>query len=310
VKNEYYGLNEGLPGDVHLRQARLACVDCHSGDEMHGMTYEPGEVAHRYDGAAEPSCETCHEDDLGENSTVLQHQLHGTDLLSCQSCHSVAYTNCVNCHVDRSAEDVPFFTVEEHFTGFFLGRNTLQSEERPWAYVPVRHVPVDPESFSAYGDDLLTNFLNRPTWAYATPHSIQRNTPQTETCITCHDNNQFFLTPDKVEEFELGGANLNVVVEKAPPFPENLPEKMKAALAAIERAKQMKAEQQAAAEEEAESAPVEADVDDVDAAPDDATGAPDAERDDNGGTGSFWSNGDDDALDAENGDGASSFWSN
>lgn len=52
VKNEYYGLNEGYTGDVHLRQARLACTDCHTAAEMHGQ----GEFAMsetRYDGQAE-----------------------------------------------------------------------------------------------------------------------------------------------------------------------------------------------------------------------------------------------------------------
>jgi hypothetical protein len=235
VKNEYYGLNEGLPGDVHLRQARLACTDCHTADEMHGMGDFAG-LTSRYDGPVQPTCESCHADDIGKGSGILQHELHGTDLLSCQACHSVAYTNCTNCHVDRSEDDVPFYTVESHSVGFYLGLNTQQSADRPWKYVPVRHVPVDVNSFEAYGENLLDNFLSRATWAYATPHNIQRNTPQTERCITCHGNDEIFLTLDKLAAGEDGGANLNVIVDAAPPFPENLPELLEQALAAVEAA--------------------------------------------------------------------------
>jgi hypothetical protein len=86
--------------------------------------------------------------------------------------------------------------------------------------VPVRHVPIDPNSFDRYGEDLLVNFLNRPTWTYATPHNIQRNTPQNESCLSCHENDDVFLTPDKVMDSERDGANLNVIVERAPAFPE------------------------------------------------------------------------------------------
>jgi hypothetical protein len=235
VKNEYYGLNEGYPGDVHLRQARLACTDCHTADEMHGMGDYAG-LTDRRSGPVEPACEDCHADQIGKGSGILQHELHGTDLLSCQVCHSVAYTSCTNCHVDRTADDVPFYTVESNSLGFTIGLNPLQSESRPWKYVPLRHVPVDVNSFSAYGDNLLDNFLNRATWAYATPHNIQLDTPQTARCINCHGNNEIFLTLDKLAEGERGGANLNLIVENAPSFPDNLPELFEAALKAVDEA--------------------------------------------------------------------------
>ena len=223
VKNEYYGTNEGVAGDVHLRQARLGCADCHTGTEMHGMGAAADET-HRYDGAENPACEDCHADQVGVGSGIEQHEIHGTELLSCQVCHSVAYTNCTNCHVDRTEDDVPFYSVEAHTLGFYIGKNTLQSGERPYRYVTVRHIPVDPESFSAYGENLLPNFLNRPTWSYATPHNIQRYTPQTTTCTSCHGNDDIFLTIDKVAQGERGGANLDVVVDGAPPLPPAFPQ--------------------------------------------------------------------------------------
>ncbi|NJL93573.1 MAG: hypothetical protein HC915_07505 [Anaerolineae bacterium] len=215
VKDEYYGAHEGIPSDVHFR-ARMACIDCHTGDVMHGVNVE---ADHRYDGTREPTCEDCHTAQVGAGSGILQHEIHGTESLSCQACHSVEYTNCTNCHVQRTEDDIPFFSVESHSLGFYLGRNPLRSAERPYEYVPLRHVPIDPDSFSFYGENLLPNFSALPTWVHATPHNIQRNTPQTESCLSCHGNDAIFLTPDKVEPNVLE-ANLGVIVPAAPPLPE------------------------------------------------------------------------------------------
>lgn len=212
VKNEYYGSNEGVPSDVHFR-ARMSCTECHAGDEMHGMGME--DVANRYDGAQQPTCESCHEDVIGENATVFEHKKHDGNQVACQVCHSTTYTNCVNCHVEQSAEGVPFFTVEDYSLGFYIGLNPIPSDERPYKYVPLRHVPVDPDSFSFYGENLLPNFDSKPTWVYTTPHNIQRITPQAETCHSCHYNDAVFLTADKVAPEELQ-ANQAVIVDKAP----------------------------------------------------------------------------------------------
>lgn len=225
VKNEYYGSNEGVSGDVHFRKARLACTDCHTADEMHGAG-EFSEVTHRYDGPVEPSCASCHGEmntiRTEEDAVIVQHMVHEADLMSCQVCHSVAYTNCTNCHVDRTEDDVAYYSVEAHELGFFLGKNPLQSADRPWEYVPVRHVPIDVDSFSAYGDNLLPNFLDRATWTFATPHNIQRETPQNASCASCHNNPDIFLTEDKIAEAELGGANLEIIVDQLPfPLPED-----------------------------------------------------------------------------------------
>ena len=82
--------------------------------------------------------------------------------------------------------------------------------------MPLRHVPIDPEVFSYYGDDLLSNFDAVPTWKYATPHNIQRNTPQTETCDSCHGNADLFLSTADLLEYEIE-ANKDVIVEEIPP---------------------------------------------------------------------------------------------
>lgn len=210
VGNEYLGKNEGIPADVHFTQGRMTCVDCHTGDELHGVGME--DVDHRYDGARTPKCEDCHADVGGSNEYHTNHTL----TVSCQVCHSVEYTNCTNCHVEQTPEGIPFYTVEAHETGFFIARNANPSFEYPFLYGVVRHVPVDPDQYAFYGDNLLPNFDNRPTFAWATPHNIQLYTPQSIQCSNCHGNRDIFLTADKVPEGELE-ANLSIITE--PPLP-------------------------------------------------------------------------------------------
>lgn len=210
VRAEYFGENEDVPSDVHFR-ARMSCTECHDADAMHGMGMGE-DINHRYDGAQQPSCESCHEDMMREDSDIEMHAEHEPDTMACQVCHSTVYTNCVNCHVEQSEEGVPFFTVEDHFLGLYIGMNPEPTEERPYRYVLVRHVPIAPDSFSFYGDDLLPNFDERPTWLPATPHNIQRVAPQAEDCDSCHDNEDIFLTRRAVEREERE-ANRDVIVD-------------------------------------------------------------------------------------------------
>jgi hypothetical protein len=128
----------------------------------------------------------------------------------------VTYTSCDGCHVAVSeTSGNPFFETQATYMTFLIGRNPNPTEERPYKYVPVRHVPVAPTSYQFYGENLLTNFDSLPTWVYTTPHNIQRNTPQNASCEACHTNPEIFLTADKVQPFELN-ANRAVIVGSAP----------------------------------------------------------------------------------------------
>jgi thiosulfate/3-mercaptopyruvate sulfurtransferase len=213
IENEYKGKNRPVPADTHWIKGGMPCFACHSADEMHGKL---GEFDHRYDGPPTPSCQEadCHPD-VAPGDGIANHTDAHFEAVSCQVCHSTTYKNCYSCHVAQQ-EGVPFFKIEPSVMDFKIGLNTLQSDDRPWKYVPVRHVPVDPESFAYYGEDLLPNFDALPTWKYATPHNIQRNTPQTESCDSCHGNAEVFLTADDVLPEELE-ANKGVVVEEIPP---------------------------------------------------------------------------------------------
>jgi thiosulfate/3-mercaptopyruvate sulfurtransferase len=227
VGNEYLGKHEGLMGDVHFRQGRMTCVDCHTSHEMHGQPAEctschigPEEMEvapadHRYAGVQSPRCETCHVTAAIGEDEIEMHQAHGGDL-SCQVCHSIAYTSCDGCHVAISeTTGMPFFATDSSYRDFKIGLNPLKSFDRPYEYVPLRHVPIAADSFEYYGDNLLPNLSALPTWVYATPHNIQRETPQTESCDACHGNADLFLTVEDVYPEELE-ANLSVIVTTIP----------------------------------------------------------------------------------------------
>jgi thiosulfate/3-mercaptopyruvate sulfurtransferase len=230
VGNEYLGKNEDVQADVHFRQGRMSCVDCHSGDQMH-MLDTSCEECHdgtqapivdppnsRYDGPASPACGDCHPDALGGVDEITMHSQHG-DQFQCQVCHSVSYTSCDSCHVSLSEETGnPVFQTDGAYSTFMIGKNPIENYHRPYDYVVLRHVPMDPNSFEFYGEDLLPEFNALPTWVYATPHNIQRNTPQNESCAACHANAAIFLTADKLSEEELE-ANLPVILDEVPdPF--------------------------------------------------------------------------------------------
>ncbi|MCO5197894.1 MAG: cytochrome c3 family protein [Anaerolineae bacterium] len=232
VGNEYLGKNSAedleLRPDVHFRQGRMTCVDCHTSHEMHGQTDDcqnchdgPEAMAvappeHRYDGVQSPRCETCHQTVATGQDDVEMHAVHGADL-SCQVCHSVAYTSCDNCHVELSVETGnPKFSTDGAYLTFLIGRNPLKSFDRPYDFVTVRHIPIADDSYSFYGDDLLPNFHERATWAYATPHNIQLETPQAASCDSCHGNVDLFLTADKIAAEELE-ANHDLIIDVIPP---------------------------------------------------------------------------------------------
>ncbi|MCA9970271.1 MAG: hypothetical protein KC425_08650 [Anaerolineales bacterium] len=227
VGNEYLGKHEDLRADVHFRQGRMTCIGCHTGNEMHGQADNcqlchtapestmPVPPNHRYDGVQNPRCETCHVSAALGTDEIEMHQQHGGDL-SCQVCHSIAYTSCDGCHVAISeTTGNPFFATDGSYLGFYIGKNPRKSYDRPYDYVTLRHVPVASDSFAFYGEDLLPNYHALPTWVYTTPHNIQRETPQTASCNACHGNAELFLTADKVYPEELE-ANLSVIVESIP----------------------------------------------------------------------------------------------
>ena len=213
VSNEYKGKNEGVEASVHYLQEGMSCFDCHTTSEYHG---DGTEYAHRYDGPPGVSCLDCHPEAAPGQGDIEQHDVHGGKV-DCAVCHvSGPYKSCYDCHVALDEKGLPYFETAESQMTFKIGRNPLKSTDRPWEYVLVRHVPVVADTFAFYGDNLLPAFDNTPTWKYATPHNIQRVTPQNGSCENCHDNPELFLMADDVAPEERQ-ANAAVIVSEPPP---------------------------------------------------------------------------------------------
>ncbi len=210
VAAEYFGQNEGIPGDVHWTRQGMTCYDCHTEDDLHGVDQTTDGRYHQTTG---PSCTDCHTDIQNSNT---QHSLH-IGKLACQVCHSVDYKNCYNCHVDRDASGTPYYTTDASEMTFKIGANPDPSADIPWDYTVVRHVPINPDTFSSYGDDLLPGFDDVPTWKYTTPHNIQLDTPQNASCDSCHGNSDIFLSAADVPADEMG-ANQGVITDPPAPF--------------------------------------------------------------------------------------------
>ena len=225
VGKEFYGQNKGVQGDVHRMDKCMSCMDCHSGDEMHGngMNHETFD---RYDVADGSRCEKCHklagsEDEAAQDESEAKERVHPShmihkDKVSCQVCHAMPYKHCYSCHVGKDASGAPYFKTKPSKVGFKIGMNPKMSEDRPEQYVTVRHIPVSPDLFDFYVKDALTEVGKVQTWKYATPHSIQLKTPQNETCLSCHGKDELFLTEkDAAESWEID-ANKDVFVTLKP----------------------------------------------------------------------------------------------
>ena len=214
IDSEFTGKNEGIPADVHWTKAGMPCFKCHTGQELHGMGAAAG-AKERYDGKPAPACLDCHPTVAPGKGQVMQHNVHG-DKLACQVCHAVENKSCYSCHVQTTDKGDPFFKIEPSVMTFKIGLNPKKSADRPWNYVVLRHAPVDPDSFAFYGKDVLANFNALPTWKYATPHNIQRVTPQNKTCDSCHGNEKIFLSEKDLKPYEVQ-ANKSVIPTKLPP---------------------------------------------------------------------------------------------
>lgn len=206
VGEEFRGEHAGIPADVHYNRG-MQCVACHTAEEVH---FADPQATYRYDVTSAPRCEDCHT--IGDENAY--HAVHGSRL-SCQVCHAQPYKNCYNCHVGKDESGLR----QPSELDFKIGRNPIQSDRRPYEYVVLRHVPIAPDSYEEWAPGQMTHFAALPTWKYATPHNIQRRTPQTANCTTsCHNNPAIFLTAKDLERLppEEQEANRSVIVEKIP----------------------------------------------------------------------------------------------
>lgn len=217
IEKEFTGAGE-MPGvelkpDVHWSPGGMQCVACHPKEWMHGEEDAPD----RYSVKAAPKCPDCHpaNDAFAAIEMHSKHAAEGSKThLQCQVCHSQPYNNCWDCHVGLTKDGLPVYKTDRSEFGFKIGRNYQKDSERPWDYIVVRHVPVFPGVFDFYSKDALDRFAALPTWKYATPHTIQRITPQLKRgCEGCHDNRKLFLTEDMFQDNPLEReANKDVII--------------------------------------------------------------------------------------------------
>ena len=175
VGDEYTGANAYAGVDAHFIPGRMACVDCHTAQEMHGT---PGAAPQtRYEEPNMPRCENCHSDDLDANSYHTSHLARNTTSLQCQVCHSQTYKSCNACHVGEGITG-------SSYASFEIGRNPIPDLRSEYEYVLLRHIPIAEDTYEGWGLDNLDNYSDVPTWKYSSPHNIRRFTEQTDTTAT------------------------------------------------------------------------------------------------------------------------------
>jgi len=207
IADDYKGAHEGIPADVHWEKKGMLCSECHTDD----ASYHDGSHGTRYEDPTAPTCEECHED-VKPGDGVKQHDQDHLDNVSCQTCHAAgAYKSCYSCHTGTDDKGIKYFASKPSQMTFKIGHNPVKDENHPQEWVLLRHAPTNKDLFAYYGDNLLPDFDNLPTWKFTTPHNTQAKTPQNETCNSCHGQADLFLTEKDVSPDERA-ANAPIIV--------------------------------------------------------------------------------------------------
>jgi len=191
---EYMG-TVGFAQDVHY-EAGMTCTDCHDVTNFHGTGEQYDSM---WEHATLPSCLDCHEEADPETAELAVHKTHGNDL-SCQVCHGQANQNCFECHIEINEDRTSLASHSDMRVLFRIGLNPSVTEERPYKYVALRHIPTTAHTFDPAGEDLIPNFDERSNWKYSPTHNIQKITFQNESCDSCHGNERIFLSEDDMLE--------------------------------------------------------------------------------------------------------------
>lgn len=186
----YLGVAAGTEPDVHFSNNGFKCMDCHSGNELHG---DGTEVQQRYAYAELPECEDCH---TGEASKNTYHSIHYGDF-NCQVCHSQDYNNCGSCHIHGEGARIP------SYLGFKIAVNPIPDIKTGFNFTLVRRTLAAPDNWEKYGVDQYADFDAFPTYNFTTPHNILRWTERTtvsqgKACSSnCHIRNEGGLLVNK-----------------------------------------------------------------------------------------------------------------
>jgi thiosulfate/3-mercaptopyruvate sulfurtransferase len=205
IGNEFLGRRG--QGDVHARKANMACIDCHSGAQLHAAS--PPDLKGRFHKAEAARCTDCHKD--LKQGDIRNHNIH-VGKVQCQVCHAQTYGNCYSCHAGKDDKGLPFYQNKMDYEDMKIG--LAYEGDVPWGefdYMLVRHIPVDPDLFAFYEKDVFARFGAVPSWKRTAPHNIQRKTWQAANCNHCHGNRDLFLSNQDLLAYEIE-ANRPVVV--------------------------------------------------------------------------------------------------
>jgi hypothetical protein len=162
----YLGVGAGTVPDVHFTKLGYKCINCHSGDEMHG---DGKEVEQRYAYEKLPTCNRCHTM-LGNKNDF--HTAHYTDF-NCQVCHSQKYNNCGSCHIHGTGARIPAYM------DFKIAMNPIPDIKKNFKFTLVRRTLGAPDNWKEYDVPQYANFDALPTYNFTTPHNILRWTDRT-----------------------------------------------------------------------------------------------------------------------------------
>lgn len=212
IATDYEGHLDGNEPDVHYNKF-MKCWDCHQ-EDMHA---DASNYQSRYHLPDLPQCEDCHSDTEDANTYHKIHWPEDGKGLACYVCHSQPYNNCNSCHTKNPDGDLSEWWQTDYaesdtetdvhtgaggykeFPDFKIGYNYDQ-ELHNGKFIVVRHIPVVRDSYNPWGHATLSNYDDRVTWEYSSPHNIQRFTSRTDTTggvscgASCH------LTGDKAQE--------------------------------------------------------------------------------------------------------------
>jgi len=204
---EYMG-KVGYTKDVHFESGKH-CADCHNVSNFHGT----GVAEQNMYEVDLPQCTDCHEN-IYSGSSIPAHNIHSADTMSCQVCHASANNNCFDCHATQKTDDSVAGVADQMRIMFKIGLNPERTEERPYKYITLRHIPTTPDTFAPLGGE-LPNYDLIPNWKYSPTHNIQRKTVQNESCDSCHGNQYIWLQEKDLREND-SKSNLKLVVPDLP----------------------------------------------------------------------------------------------
>jgi len=213
----FMGVASGTQPDVHLKKAGFNCLNCHTGNELHGSSEK---VIQRYAYNELPKCENCHQ---GKAQSNMYHTMHYDDF-NCQVCHSQNYNNCGSCHVHGEGARIP------SYLDFKIALNPIPDVKKGYKLSLVRRTLAAPDNWERYGVSEYANFNAFPTYNYTTPHNILRWTTRTQVAdgascsANCHIRNEngnlvnkkLFLFEENLLDWEKGATSGITVDGKLP----------------------------------------------------------------------------------------------